>query len=189
MLLPIVSMLMSEEARAGVPTVSATVFATVRINTLEVSIEALGSVVVGEQLDVVATLRNVGSTKIMRAKATIHLPILETGTAFTLRGQEDKNAGAILPGREKKVRWKLVAKTPGNYIVMVTAVGKEEVSDDLLDAHGISPFSWWRSKLRKSSHSVTRTRASASFATCWGVVHRSTVLSRRPLAVSSAAGS
>ncbi len=136
LLVPLVSMLTSEEARASPPTASATVLATVRINTLEVevSLAAPSSVAVGEQFDVVATLRNVGSTKIMGAKATIHLPTLATGTAFILRGQEDKNAGAIVPGKDKEAKWKLVAEAAGNYVILVTASGTEEVSGDLLDA-------------------------------------------------------
>ena len=126
----------SGEATAGAPVASATVFATVRINTLEVSLAVPSSVAVGEKFEAAATLRNLGSTKIMGAKATIHLPDLEASPAFTLKGQEDKNAGAILPGKEKKVKWKLVAEAPGNHLIMVTAVGTEEVSGDLLDAHG-----------------------------------------------------
>ena len=126
--------MMSAEARAGPPTVSATVFATVRINTLEVSLAAPTSVVVGNQFDVVATMRNLGSTKIMAAKATLHLPTLETGPALTVRGQEDKNAGAIPPGTDKEVKWKLVAEAAGNYVIMVTASGTEEAGGDLLEA-------------------------------------------------------
>ena len=133
--MPLVSMLMSDEARADGHTVSATVFATVRINTLEVSLAAPASVVVGEQFDVVATLTNIGSTKIMAAKATIkHLPTLEIGTAFTVRGQKDKNAGAIPPGTDKEVKWKLVAEAARNYVIMVTASGTEEAGGDLLEA-------------------------------------------------------
>ena len=134
LLVPLVSILTSGEARAGAPTASATVLATVRINTLEVSLAAPGSVEVGEHSDVVATLKNLGSTKIMGAKATIHLPTLGTSTAFTLRGQADKNAGAVLPGKEKTVKWKLVADAAGNYVIMVTATGTEQESGDLLEA-------------------------------------------------------
>ena len=54
--------------------------------------------------------------------------------AFTLKGQEDKNAGAILPGKEKEAKWKLVAEAPGDFAIVVTAVGTEETSGDLLEA-------------------------------------------------------
>ena len=134
LLVPLVSILTSGEARAGAPTASATVLATVRINTLEVSLAAPGSVEVGEHSDVVATLKNLGSTKIMGAKATIHLPALATSTAFTLRGQADKNVGAIPPGKDKQARWNLVAEAAGNFVIMVTATGTEEESGDLLEA-------------------------------------------------------
>ena len=134
LLVPLVSLLTSGKATAGTPVASATVFATVRINTLEVSLAVPSSVGVGEKFEAVATLRNLGSTKIMRAKATIRLPALETGPAFTLRGQEDKNAGAILPGKDKRAKWNLVAEAPGTFFIMVTAVGTDETSGDLLEA-------------------------------------------------------
>ena len=132
LLVPLVSLLTSEEAKAGPPTTSATVLATVRINTLEVTVSAPASVTTDTPFRVTAAVKNIGSTKIMGAKATIHLPVLGTSTAFTLRGQEDKNLGVISPGKDKNAKWNLVAKAKGNYFIMVTASGTEEVSGDLL---------------------------------------------------------
>lgn len=134
LLVSLVSLLTSEEAKAGPPTTSATVLATVRINTLEVTVSAPASVTTDTPFRVTAAVKNTGSTKIMRVTATIHLPALGTSTAFTLRGQEDKNLGVISSGKDKNAKWNLVAKFTGNYVILVTALGTEEVSGDLLDA-------------------------------------------------------
>ena len=102
------------------------VVATVRVqlNLLEVDVSAPEIVTVGDRFRPVATLRNHGSAKIRNAQATIHLSL----TGLSLNGQAKKNVGAIPSGKEKGARWKLVAESPGIYIIMVTATGTDETS-------------------------------------------------------------
>lgn len=108
------------------------VVATVRVqlNLLEVEVSAPEIVTVGDRFRPVATLRNLGSAKIRNAQATIQLPL----TGLSLNGQAVKNVGTILPGGDKKAKWNLVADAPGNYIIMVTVVGTDEISGDLMEA-------------------------------------------------------
>lgn len=108
------------------------VVATVRVqlNLLEVAVSAPEVVTVGDRFRVVATLRNLGSAKMRNARATIQLPL----NGLSLNGQTEKNVGAILPGGEKRARWNLVAEAPGNYVIMVTAVGTDEKGGDLMEA-------------------------------------------------------
>ena len=130
LLVPLVSILTRGEARADAPTPSATVLATVRINTLEVSLAAPKSVIVGERFRAIATVKNKGSTKILRAQATLHLPV-----GISLKGKADKNVGVVLPAKDKQAQWNLMADAADiSYVILVTATGTEEESGDLLEA-------------------------------------------------------
>ena len=141
----------TRDARAQGGTLSSTVFATVIINTLGVSISAPTSVAVGDRFELMATVGNVGFTAIRKGKATIQLPALPPesagGTvptlpsdpdvppvpAFSFNGKGEKNMGTIPPAKEKDVRWRLTAEAEGCYLIQVTATGTEDVSGAALE--------------------------------------------------------
>jgi hypothetical protein len=108
------------------------VVATVRVRAdfLKLDLSAPEVVTVGERFRLVATLTNTGPTQIRKAQATIQLPL----AGLRLNGQSEKNVGTIRPGQDKKAKWNLVAEAPGNFVIMVKAVGTEEPSGDLQEA-------------------------------------------------------
>lgn len=103
------------------------VFATVGVNSLEVTLSAPASVTAGSVFQVSASVGNGGATNIVGVKA-----ILNPG-AIELKGNEDRQLGIVLPSQTKETRWNLVAEDAGTYIILVTVTGTEEVSGDLLE--------------------------------------------------------
>lgn len=103
------------------------VSATVRVNTLEVALTVPTSVTVGSIFQVRALVGNAGPTNILEVSAVLN------GGAIQVLGNVERQFGRILPFQNKEVKWNLVAEDAGNYIILVTVTGIEEVSGELLE--------------------------------------------------------
>ncbi len=97
--------------------------------TLEVaivSVEPPGPLQSGDRFRVTAVVSNNGGEQLRRGQATLHfdttgLSLVDEEGAPDFIGQQTRNLGALGAGREKTVRWNLVADQNGTYVLLVEA--------------------------------------------------------------------
>lgn len=112
---------------------TASLVATVRINSLEVEVTAPSSVSLGERFKVEATVRNSGETKIKKTKVEIF-----PDSGLNLKGNSERKMGVILAENSKTASWRLTAEETGSYFIQVEARGIEEESGGLVEASDVS---------------------------------------------------
>ena len=106
------------------------VTATVKVNPLVVSLNiSSGSVFVGEQFAVQATVVNLGGSRIRRVTATLHMP-----DGLEVRGPTIHRLGSLRPFGSRDTEWRLTALQSGGFVLMVTASGVDASDRTLLTA-------------------------------------------------------
>lgn len=103
-----------------------TVEVSITPNPLAVSVFAPDKVVEGRHFTVRVQIQNLGDGKIRNTVATIHLD--EEGLSLG-RQKPERHVGAIGPHKVRTVRWRVKAVETGNYIVLVSVLGKGITGD------------------------------------------------------------
>jgi len=94
---------------------SGTVTATVTVNPLKVDVSARPhSPIADKKFKLQATIKNLGSTTLNDAEATIFLP-----AGLTPLSDESQFLGSIDGGRKKRASWTIQADEAGNYIIII----------------------------------------------------------------------
>ena len=113
------------------------VTATVKVNPLVVSLTAPSEASVGEEFTVQATVGNLGSSRIRRVTATIHLPPTDL---LEVRGPDTHRLRPLGPFGSRSTEWQLTALQSGGFVLMVTASGVDASDRTLLTTESDAPL-------------------------------------------------
>lgn len=107
---------------------TSTITATVSVNSIVIEAKAAPkSVFVGKDFSVRARIENKGLDTLNDVEATIYLP-----NGLILLSNETQYLGEIKAGRNKIVSWKINGQVAGNYVIIVSVSGFDEVTNELM---------------------------------------------------------